>query len=204
MFAAGVLLRGHTGSSPGKWRRRLGRTVRRTRHRRSRRSPDRRRARLGDLRRRARRSPCGGRKAGNYPAVQTSHVRAGIGIGYRAARCLQGQLDLTVMVTFIEDQELQQLHRVREAAVEGSIGIDAVRHCVPHPFGALLGHLRDAMSIAFGAPLVSRDLAGVLRSVLQHRHHPLVVHVRKHLTECRAPVHRPWRRGRPRGWPGAG
>ena len=60
------------------------------------------------------------------------------------------------MVTFIEDQELQQLHRVREAAVEGSIGIDAVRHCVPHPFGALLGHLRDAMSIAFGAPLVSR------------------------------------------------
>src|SRR5271157_260915 len=117
-------------------------------------------------------------------------------IGYREARQLEGQLDLTMMVALVPDHVLQQQDRVVIVKVHLPACLHPALHCVSDHLGAVVQHLRDAVRVPLNRPLFLgclslRNLSGELGGVLRHKDESHIMDVCEHLRDRRAVLHRP-------------
>src|SRR5580692_10008403 len=94
----------------------------------------------------------------NVPSDRTGFV-----ISYRAASQLEGQLDLTVMVTLVPNHVLEQENRVVVVKVHVAVCLHPALNRVPRRLGAVVQHGRDAAGVALGPPLFLRHLSCELR-----------------------------------------
>src|SRR5205809_4279405 len=93
--------------------------------------------------------------------------RPGFLIGHWAARYLEGQLDLTVMVALVPDHVLEQEDRVVIVKVQVAACLHSTLYRVAHHLGAVVQHLRDATRVTLGHPLFFGQLSGELGGVLK-------------------------------------
>src|SRR6266567_3272457 len=93
--------------------------------------------------------------------------RPGFLIGHWAARHLEGQLDLTVMVALVPDHVLEQEDRVVVVKVHVPACLHPALHRVPHRLGAVVQHLPDATWVTLDHPLSLGQVSGEFRGVLE-------------------------------------
>src|SRR5579859_4030861 len=112
-------------------------------------------------------------------------------IAQRAARQLEGQLDLTVMVCFVPEHMLEQGDGVVVMKVHPPTCVHSTLYGVPHRLGAIVQPLRDTTRVKLGDPFLLGYLSGKLRSVFEDEHKPYIVDVCEQLRDGWAALHRP-------------
>src|SRR5713226_1353363 len=86
--------------------------------------------------------------------------RAGLLIGYWAAGGLEGQLDLTVMVSLVPEHLLEQEDRAVVMKVHVAACLNFVLYRVAHHLGAVVQHVRDTSRVTLDCPLFLRQVIG--------------------------------------------
>ena len=112
-------------------------------------------------------------------------------IGQWESRRLEGQLDLTVMVTLVPEHVLEQEDRVVVVKVHVSAFLHPALYRVSHRLGAVVQHFRDATRITLDRPLFLGQFSGELRGVLEDEHKSYKVDVCEQLRDGWAALHRP-------------
>jgi hypothetical protein len=104
----------------------------------------------------------------------------------RAAGRFEGQLDLAVVVGFVEDQELEEKNGVVIVEVEIAAGFHSAFYGVPDSLRAFVQHFRDTAGVWFRYPFVLGHGAGEFGGFLKDGHHSLVMEMGEHLAHRRA------------------
>src|SRR5207237_10160011 len=117
--------------------------------------------------------------------------RPGLLIGHRAARHLEGQLHLTVMVALVPEHVLKQQDRVIVVKVHVPTCLHSALYRIADRLRAVVQHLRDATRVTLDYPLFLGQVSGELGGILEDEHKSYEVDVCEQLRDAWAAFDRP-------------
>ena len=114
---------------------------------------------------------------------------SGLVIYERAARQLEGQLNLAMMVSLVPKHVLQKENGMVVVNLHGSFCSERVFYHLSHGGPTVVQHLLNAAGISFGRPFLIGQVSSKLGSVLSNKDESDEVDMREHLRHGRAARH---------------